>query len=225
MKFSWRTEWPLWALLLLLFSMAAVGWMHGPDRVPLQWGTHGEVARYGGKFEGVVLIPIIGLAIYLLFLLLPKIDPAGENYARFAGAYTVLRFTVLLFLTVVYALVHLSMRNRIDMSTLIPNFVGGLFLILGMVLRRLHPNWFVGIRTPWTLTSRRSWTQTHRVGGWVFSVAGLLMILAGILHSAVATLVVIVVIGVGILGTVVYSYFVWRGDPDRIQSTGPFRAG
>src|SRR2546427_7253932 len=224
MKFTWRTEWPLWLLLALMFLIAAITWVHAPDRVPTHWGANGEVNGYGGKFEGILLVPLVAVVIYLLFLLLPKIDPARENYARFAGAYPTLRFTVLLFLTLVSFVVHLAIRgHRVPIETLIPVFVGGMFLVLGGVLRRVHPNWFVGIRTPWTLSSKRAWTKTHQVGGWVFSAGGVLLIVAGILHSSTAMIAMIVLVGAGMLGTVVYSYIVWRDDPDRISPAGPFR--
>jgi len=219
MKFTWRTEWPLLLLLALMFAIAAMGWVHFPDRVPVHWGTNGEVDRYGGKFEGTFLIPIVGAVIYLLFLALPRIDPARANYARFAGAYTVLRFTLLLFLLVVEFVVHLATGgNRVPMETLIPIFVGGLFIVMGGVLRRIHPNWFVGIRTPWTLSSKRSWTETHRVGGWVFGISGVVLIVAGIVHSTAVLIAALVLIGAGMLGTVAYSYFVWRDDPDRVRA-------
>ncbi len=208
-----------------MFLIAAITWVHAPDRVPTHWGANGEVNGYGGKFEGILLIPLVAVAIYLLFLLIPKIDPARANYARFAGAYTVLRFTLLLFLTLIYFVVHLAIRgNRVPIETLIPLFVGGLFLVTGGVLRRLHPNWFVGIRTPWTLSSKRAWAETHRVGGWVFTAAGFVLILAGALRSTAVLIAAIALTGVGMLGTVVYSYFVWRDDPDRTPPPGTLHA-
>jgi len=131
----------------------------------------------------------------------------------------VLRFTLLLFLLVVEFVVHLATGgNRVPMETLIPIFVGGLFIVMGGVLRRIHPNWFVGIRTPWTLSSKRSWTETHRLGGWVFGISGVVLIVAGIVHSTAVLIAALVLIGAGMLGTVAYSYFVWRDDPDRVRA-------
>jgi len=225
MRFSWRTEWPLWALLLAMFAMAAITWPHAPDRIPVHWGLNGDVNRYGGKFEGLLLIPIIALAVYLLFLVLPRLDPGRANYAQFAGAYTLLRFSILMVLALVDGVIHLWIRGiHTPMSTLIPMFVGAMFVVIGSVLGKIRPNWFVGIRTPWTLSSKLSWTKTHRVGGWVFVTAGLLLFLAGAVHSTPALIGAIAATGAGVLGTIVYSYVLWRGDPDRVPPAGTLPA-
>ena len=213
MKFSWRTEWPLWALLAAMFLLAAATWSSAPDRIPVHWGFNGEANGYGGKFEGLLLIPLIALAVYVTFLVIPRIDPARANYAQFAGAYTFFRFVVLLTLALVYGVIHLWIRgHQVPVELLIPVFVGGLFVAIGSILGKLRPNWFVG---PWTLSSNRSWTKTHRVAGWVFMVAGVCLVVAGLIHSKGAFIATLVIAGVGILGTIVYSYFVWRDDPDR----------
>jgi len=225
MKLTWRTEWPFWALLVAMFTIAAITWQHAPGRIPTHWGANGEVNGYGGKFEGLLLIPLVSLAIYLLFLFLPRIDPARANYAHFAGAYNVIRFTVLLFLALLYGVMHLWIRgHRTPMEAIAPMFTGGLFVVMGTVMGRLRPNWFVGIRTPWTLSSRLSWAKTHRVAGWVFTVVGLLLVTAGALRSTRFLIVTIALMGVGILGTFAYSYFVWRDDPDRDSLGGKLPA-
>ena len=225
MKFTWRTEWPFWALLAGMFALAALTWQQAPGRIPTHWGVNGEVNGYGGKFEGLLLIPLVSLAIYLLFLFIPRIDPARANYAQFAGAYNVFRFTIVLFLALMYGIIHLWIRgHRTPIETIAPMLVGGLLVVMGRVMGRLRPNWFVGIRTPWTLSSRRAWTKTHRVAGWVFTVVGLLFILAGAFHSTRFLIITIALMGVGILGTIACSYFVWRDDPDRDLLGGKLRA-
>lgn len=225
MKFTWRTEWPLWALLAAMLALAAVTWPHAPDRIPTHWGVNGEVNGYGGKFEGLLLIPIVSLAIYILFLFLPKIDPARANYAHFAGAYNVFRFTILLFLALLYGVIHLWIRgHRVPVETIAPMFAGGMFVVIGRVMGRLRPNWFIGIRTPWTLSSKRAWAKTHRVAGWVFTIVGLLLIVDGAVHSTALLIATIALMGVGLLGTVAYSYFIWRDDPDRAPPAGTLSA-
>jgi uncharacterized membrane protein len=225
MKFTWRTEWPLWALLAAMFTLAAITWPHAPDRIPVHWGLNGEVDRYGGKFEGLLLVPLLGLGTYLLFLVVPRFDPGRANYAQFAGAYTLLRVSILAVLALVDGVIHLWIRGvHMSMGTLIPMLVGAMFVVMGSVLGKIRPNWFVGIRTPWTLSSKLAWTKTHRAGGWVFMAAGVLLILAGVLNSTRALIVVIALTGAGVLGTVAYSYVLWRGDPDRVPPAGTLPA-
>ena len=181
MKVSWRTEWPLWVVLAGMFVLAAITWPHAPDRIPVHWGLNGEVNGYGGKFEGLLLLPLLAAGSYLLFLVLPNFDPGRANYAQFAGAYTMLRFAIVLVLALVDGVILLWIGgHRLSVATFIPMLVGGLFLVMGSVLGKIRPNWFVGIRTPWTLSSKLAWTKTHRLGGWVFMLAGLLFLAAGI---------------------------------------------
>ena len=221
MKFTWRTEWPLWVLLAGMLVLAAMTWSQAPDQIPVHWGMNGEVDRYGGKFEGLLLLPLVAIGIYLLFLVLPKLDPGRANYAQFAGAYTMLRFSIIVFLALVDAVILLWIRGlTVSMNNLIPISLGGLFVVIGSVLGKIRPNWFVGIRTPWTLSSKLAWTKTHRLGGWVFMLAGTILVAAGVLNSAPVRTAAIAVTGVGILGTVVYSYVLWRGDPDRVPPAG-----
>jgi immunity protein, SdpI family len=225
MKFTWKTEWPLWALLAAMFVLAAITWPHAPDRIPVHWGLNGEVNRYGGKFEGLLLVPIIGLATYLLFLVVPRLDPGRANYAQFAGVYTLLRYSILVILALVDGIIHLWIRGvHVSIGTLIPLLVGALFVVLGSVLGKIRPNWFVGIRTPWTLSSKLAWTKTHRVGGWVFMATGLSLIVAGALNSRTVLIGAFALAFVGVLGTVVYSYIVWHGDPDRVPPAGTLPA-
>ncbi len=225
MKFTWRTEWPLWALLAVMFALAAITWQHAPDRIPSHWDVNGEVNGYGGKFEGLLLVPLLALAIYISFLVLPRLDPSRANYEHFPGAYTRIRFSVLMVLAVGYGTIHLWIRGvRAPVGTLLPMAVGAMFLVLASVMRKLRPNWFVGIRTPWTLSSERSWTKTHRAAGWIFAALGCSLIVEGVFHSEPILIGTIVLAVVGILGIIVYSYLVWRDDPGRIRPPGTLPA-
>ena len=92
--------------------------------------------------------------------------------------------------------------------------------MIGNCLGKVRPSWFVGIRTPWTLSSKLAWTKTHRIGGWLFVVVGVGILIAAVVHSAWAIPIGLVSIVASSLGLVVYSWFVWRTDPDRIHPVG-----
>jgi len=219
MKISWRTELPLWLLILAMFALALSAWPSSPDRIPVHWGLHGQVDRYGGRFEGLLLFPLVTVALYLVTLALPRIDPGRLNYARFAGAYTVVRFGLIGFMAAVYGLMQIQIRgHQIDVEHALFVLVGILFSLLGTVMGKIRPNWFFGIRTPWTLSSKASWIRTHRLGGWVFLMGGIAMIVTSMIPAA--RISVLVAFGAGLVWTVIYSYLVWRKDPERIPPTG-----
>ena len=226
MKITWRTDWPHWLMLALLFALAAVSWSSAPERLPVHWGLYGRVDRYGGKLEGLLLPPLVALAVYLAMIWLPRFDPGRANYASFVGAYSILRLAVLALLTGLYGVVQLWVHGReVSVVTWAPLLLGSMFVIFGGVLGKLRPNCFVGIRTPWTLSSKLAWTRTHRAGGWLFIVAGALTMAVALMRSRWALWTMVVALGGGIVGLVVYSYLVWRSDPEKIPPAGTLPAG
>lgn len=218
MKLNWKQEAPHLAALAALFVAAAVVWPLVPDKIPVHWNLAGEVDRYGGKLEGVLVLPLITFGMYWLLLLLPFIDPRRENYDRFQRSYLVIRWCLTLFMTALYGLMLAAAFGvAIDMSLCISMLMSALFVVLGLLLENVQPNWFVGIRTPWTLSSAESWTKTHRLSKWVFVAMGLSFLTLGVFKSAWALALVFLTSLGGIGWLVVYSYLVWKKDPQRTQ--------
>jgi uncharacterized membrane protein len=221
MRADWRLELPQWLLIGAMFVAAAVSWSGAPDSIPVHWNAAGQVDRYGGKFEGLLLLPLLSLGIYLLLRFLPLVDPRRANYRQFGGTYAVLRLAVIVLMAAIYGLTLLWVRGvPVDISLAVPVLVGALFVLLGLLLPRVRPNWFVGIRTPWTLTSTRSWNATHRLGGYLFVAMGLALLLVGLARTSWAFTVMMVFVVGGSLALVAYSYLVWRDDPDRSTGNG-----
>jgi len=221
MNTSWKTEWPHWLLLAGMFLVAAVSWSGAPDRMPVHWNLAGEVDGYGGKFEGILLLPLISVTIYLLLLFAPRIDPGGANYAVFKGAYTTIRLLVLLLMAGIYAVMNVAMRGvAMNVGGWIPFLIGAMCVVLGNLMGKLRPNWFIGIRTPGTLSSKLSWSKTHRAGGWVFILMGLAMMASGLIAKAWAFTASMVLLIGGSVGLAIYSYLVWRTDPDKTPPAG-----
>ena len=226
MKISWRTEWLLWLLLAAMFTVAALSWHAVPDRMPVHWGLSGEPDRWGGRFEGLLLLPLIAVAVYLVLLLAPRIDPGRANYVSFAGAYGTVRLIVLVAMLALQVMMVQAARGRaVDIGAWVPLIVGGMFVVLGNLFGKLRPNWFIGIRTPWTLSSKQSWDRTHRAGGWLFILFGLLLMSLAVARPSWLVVTVIALIAAGVIGLVGYSYVVWRDDPEKTEPAGTAPAG
>ncbi len=226
MKLSWRTEWPHWLLIGAMFALAAGAWSTAPDRIPVHWNLAGQVDRYGGKVEGLLVIPLLAIFLYLMMLLLPRLDPGRANYAAFAGTYATFRLSIIVLMAVLYGLIQLWVRgHQVSIERWMPLVVGALFVLIGNLMGKLRPNWFVGIRTPWTLSSKLAWTRTHRAGGWVFIVLGVLFIVTGVARASWAVWIMAVGGGAGVLGLVAYSYVLWRRDPEKTPPAGTLPAG
>ncbi|MGC2239766.1 MAG: DUF1648 domain-containing protein, partial [Acidimicrobiia bacterium] len=144
------------AIIAGMFILAAVRWGSVPDQIPVHWNAAGEVDGYGGKFVGLLLVPIMTAALYPLLKYLPRIDPASRNYETFAGTYLLVRVLLTVYLAFIYVVLNLAIGNEetFPVGELIVAAVGVLFIILGSVMGKFRPNWFAGIRTPWTLTSK-----------------------------------------------------------------------
>jgi uncharacterized membrane protein len=172
-----------------------------------------------------LLFPLIALGLYVLLLFMPRIDPGRANYASFAPAYGTVRLVLLLALAALQVLTVMAARGRtFDMTAGVSLVVGALFALLGNLFGKLRPNWFIGIRTPWTLSSKLSWDRTHRAGGWLFIVFGLLLMSTALARSSWYQIAVFAVTGAGVLGLVVYSYLVWKRDPDKTPPAGTLPA-
>jgi uncharacterized membrane protein len=220
MKISWRSEWPHWLVIAGQFALAAANWSTAPDRIPVHWGLHGA-DRWGGRVEGLLVLPFIALGIYFLLLFLPRVDPGRANYPSFWSSYSTIRLAVLLVIGGIYVMTLIAMRGHpADVGVWAPLLVGAMFVLIGNVMGKLRPNWFVGVRTPWTLSSKVSWTRTHHVGGWMFIGLGILLMAAALVRAPWAFAAVGVIGGIAVAGLIGYSYVVWRADPDKTPPAG-----
>jgi uncharacterized membrane protein len=220
-KTNWRIELPLLLLIAAMFAGAIAVWPIAPARIPVHWNFDGSVDGYGGRIEGLLGIPLLALGIYLLMRYLPRIDPGRANYARFGGAYTAIRAGLVVLMAVVYGVILSSVLNYpIDVSRVVPVAVGALFVLIGSVLGKVRPNWFVGIRTPWTMSSKVSWIRTHRLGGWIFMGLGLIFAATGVFRLGSFSWVAIGAVFATVATLFVYSYIVWRDDPEKQSPVG-----
>lgn len=216
MRITWRTEWPNWAVIGGMFVAAALFWSSAPESFPIHWNWQGQVDRYAGKPEGLLLMPAITLGLYLLLIFVPRIDPLRANYELFSGVYATLRLVFTVSFALIYAVTLLSAQGYpIDTALMMPLVVGGMLIVVGNFMGKTRPNWFVGIKTPWTLTSRKSWTRTHRLGGWLLILTGLLIAFSGIVRTQWAFALTAAWFPVFLVWIFAYSYLVWRTDPDR----------
>ena len=221
MKARWVADVTCAVLVLGMLVYGALSWSGAPARFPMHWNLQGEIDRWGGRFEGLFAMPLIALAVWLLLRFLPRIDPGRANYENFAGAWATLRVATVAVVAAIHGVVQVAARGGdVDVRTVLPLIVGALLVVLGNLLGKVRPNWFIGIRTPWTLSSAESWSRTHRVGGWVFVGLGLLTMASAIAIPGRSILVMVALILAATVGLAAYSYVVWRDDPDKVPPAG-----
>lgn len=200
---------------LILGAMIVIGALSYPflpAQVPNHWNLAGEIDGYVSRFWGVVFLPLVAAGIWLLMLALPRIDPRRRNYAEFAETYQLFINVLLLFFAALYVVtLAAGFGWNVPVVRLIAFGTGLLFAVLGNEMGRVQPNFFVGVRTPWTLADPEVWRRTHRAAGRAMVLAGVLDVAAAlVLPEAVITAVILV----GALGfaafSIIYSYWLWR---------------
>jgi uncharacterized membrane protein len=201
--------------LLTLAALALSLWAYPqlPELVPSHWNAAGEVDGWMPRLPNVLLIPGLMIGMGLLLLFIPHIDPLRANVERFRGVYNgfILVFTLyLLFLHIIITLAGLGIEFNMNYA-IIPA-IAVLFFCIGLLLDRAKQNWFIGVRTPWTLSSPTVWDKTHKLGAVLFKISAGIMIL-GMLLPPDWGVILIMVAAMGVaLVTVVYSYFTYRKE-------------
>ena len=199
---------------------ACVAWLYPtlPDPMPTHWNAAGEVDGYSSKPVGAVVIASIPVLSFVIFKLIPVISPRGFRTESFSGTLNILMVATVLFGTVIgFGLLRAAQDTSINISSLVFVAVGLLFVVLGNFLGKVRKNFFLGIRTPWTLASDEVWAKTHRLGGWCFVIAGIIMAVMGVLVPASGIGWVVGIVVAIALVPVVYSYFAYR----RIEGFAP----
>ncbi|MFN8493250.1 MAG: SdpI family protein [Caldilineaceae bacterium] len=210
--------WVFSAVILLgMFVLAAWAWQQLPANasIPVHWGINGAPNRYGGKWEGLFLLPLITAGIAVLFTLILYIDPLRQNIQQSGKAYAVTWVALLLFMAGLHIVtVLIALGWAINISVVITIALGILFIVMGNYMGKIRRNYTFGIRTPWTLASDVVWDKTHRLGGKVFMVAGLLILLSAFFANGLLHFYIMLGALLGAVAlVVVYSYWVWRNDP------------
>src|SRR5215216_5935890 len=205
-------------IVLLMIAVATIVgialWSQLPDSMASHWGPNDQVNGYMPKFWGVFLMPLITLGMLLLFLVVPSIDPLKANIAQFRDVFNLFVTLIVAFMLYIYAL---SLRWNLGhtdfgMSKAMLPALGILFIFIGYLLRKAKRNFFIGIRTPWTLSSDKVWDETHRIGSVLFMASGVLALIGSFFGGIAAFWFLFVPIISSTLITVVYSYVLYQRE-------------
>ena len=202
---------------IMIVGAALVGvalWNQLPDPMASHWNANDQVNGYISRFWGVFLMPLLTTGLFLLFLAIPKIDPLKANIAQFRDVFNLFIVLFVGFMLYIYFLTLLWNLGYtgFNMSNAMLPALGILYFFIGYMLRKAKRNFFIGIRTPWTLSSDTVWDETHRVGSVLFMIAGALAFLGAFVGGKTAFWFVFVPIMVSALVTLVYSYVLYQRE-------------
>ncbi|MAU17690.1 MAG: hypothetical protein CMH46_19360 [Muricauda sp.] len=206
-----KKELPLIGIVLLPFLYLAYVWNQLPAQVPLHYNIKGEVDRYGDKSE-LILIPIMtSLLIYVIFSVVPYIDPK-KQIQKMGKKYHTLKRVITTFMSILALFIIYNAKNQ---SFANPNYIlmlcGILFIIFGNYFKTLKTNYFIGIRTPWTLENENIWKETHKLGGKIWFIGGFIIILSSLTYNEQTNFIIFMItIAIMVLVPVIYSYLLFR---------------
>jgi uncharacterized membrane protein len=198
--------------LIITFILTIATYPTVPDRVVSHWNAASQADGYMSKIWGLSLIPLIITGFVALLAVLPRIDPYKRNYEKFGDYYEgfILLF-VFFMLAIQVQIILWSSGYRISPNLTFPFLIGTLFIYIGFLLGRAEQNWFVGIRTPWTLSNETVWKKTHEIGRKLFKIAGVIAF-TGVLAGEYAMWFILVPALAVTVITVAYSYFEFQKE-------------
>jgi uncharacterized membrane protein len=203
------------SILMIAFSLvfSLIVFDSLPEQMASHWNAANQVDGYLSRFWGAFLMPIMATGLAALLMAIPLIDPLKANIAQFREyfyAFIMIMVAFLTYMHVVTVLWNLG-YNQFNMGTAVLPAIGLIFVFAGMMMRKAKRNYFIGIRTPWTLSSDWVWEQTHRVGSVLFILLGLLSLLGAFFPDIAIWFVLVPVLG-GTLFLVVYSYVLYQKE-------------
>ncbi|MEO8908959.1 MAG: SdpI family protein [Gemmatimonadaceae bacterium] len=206
-------KWIPFLIVIAAITASAVVYPKLPETMATHWDMDGQANGWSSRFVGAFITPLLMLAVWGFLRVLPAIDPRGSNYLKFGDAFQAIVVSIMFFLLAMHIFIlRAALGYPVALQRGVPLGIGVLLVVIGNLLPRARPNWFLGIRTPWTLSSDRVWEKTHRAGGQMFVGGGILIILAAIVIPQWAHFVLITVVVACSLGAAIYSYVEWKRE-------------
>ena len=203
-------------LVIIAAGVSAFFYDRVPPIMPSNWDAAGRVNGYMPRFWGLAMMPLIMAFTWSLLPILPRISPRQFSLGDSIGAFNLVVIGILaVFLALHIVIVQAATGAAIRIQTVVPALVGALLIFIGNYMSKLRKNFFIGVRTPWTLASDEVWSRTHRLAGWAFALGGIALIVESIV--GVNPLVFTAIIALVVALPVVYSYVLYK----KIEGFGP----
>jgi len=196
-------------VIIVSFLVGIFAFPYLPQTMITHWGLYGQPNGYSPRSFAVFFMPVLMIILFLLFKFLPKTDPYKKNFDQFKSYYDNFVIIILGFLFYLYLLTLLANFYSFNLIRFLPPAFAVLFYYTGVLMSVAKQNWFVGFRTPWTLSNETVWSQTHRLGSKLFKITALTSLL-GIFFPNLSFYLIIAPLLVASLFTSFYSYYLFH---------------
>lgn len=202
--------------LIMIFLSGLTGYYfyhHFPATVVTHWNYAGTPDGWGSGHANAVAIPLVLAGMYLLFFFLPYLDPKKERYEQFAKVYHIFKSIIIGFLAIIFFATGLfNLGYQIPIGKIVPVLIGALFIVIGNYMGKIKFNWFVGVKTPWTLSSEEVWNKTHRFFGKIFIASGIILAINAWIPGTIGMIIFFANMAMLVLGGFIYSYIAYRQE-------------
>jgi uncharacterized membrane protein len=217
MKWSFKRD--IFAIIMIILTLGISLYFYNrlPDTIPIHYNADGYADGYSAKSFALISNICITVATYLMLTFIPVIDPFRKKIEKRYNVILVVRDIIIAFISVLF-ITNILTAN--DKSTLPNHFgigLGLLFILLGNYLPKMPQNFFIGIRSPWTLTSEVIWAKTHRIGGVLFVIAGVIFVITTVLKIKLSVVMPFVLIPLIVYTAFIYPYWLFRKMEKEIQ--------
>lgn len=201
-------------VILLPILIGLILWNKLPDQVPTHWNSAGEVDGWSSKVFAVFGLPIVLFAVHWMCILVTSVDPKKQNIE---GKVLWIVFWICPIISLLVGMLSygaaLGVEFKVDKIMLA--IMGIMFIVVGNYLPKCKQSYTVGIKLPWTLNDEENWNRTHRMGGKLWVISGIILLLSMLLSTSAMAIVVLAVVGVSVLVPTVYSYLLFREKEKR----------
>jgi len=201
-------------VILLPILIGLILWNKLPDQVPTHWNSAGEVDGWSSKVFAVFGLPIVLFAVHWMCILVTSVDPKKQNIE---GKVLWIVFWICPIISLLVGMLSygaaLGVEFKVDKIMLA--IMGIMFIVIGTYLPKCKQSYTVGIKLPWTLNDEENWNRTHRMGGKLWVISGIILLLSMLLPTSAMAIVVLAVVGVSVLVPTVYSYLLFREKEKR----------
>lgn len=206
-----QNNFKMWIVFVVSLLIAIISYGYLPDMIPIHFDAAGNVDNYANRIS-IFLTPAINLMMIILAEVVRNIDPKKSAYEKFNKQYYLLFFGVsLLMLVIELYTIAFSLNMKIfNINAIMPFGVGLLFTVIGNMMPKFKQNFYAGIRTSWTIADSDVWYRTHRLGGKLWFIGGILMMVSAILPTQLKMILFFTVVAVLVIVPMAYSYVIYR---------------
>lgn len=205
-----KTDYIIALLLAVIVAMTGYGFTELSGEIAIHFDSSGQPDNYMPLIPGLLLLPGIGILTFVLFQYLPKIDPLGENYESFEDLFKLLKLLLIGIFTYLQGLIVIwNLGYQYKISLMMAPVIFSAYLLVGKIMEKADRNWFIGIRTPWALSSDTVWKETHEKTAPLMKLAAFISLVAVVLPEYSVYFYAVPAFAVTLFATV-YSYWVYR---------------